>query len=150
MATTGSLIRDQRKLKGLTQKQLAEAIGVSEPSIRLYELGKRTPSEDAIKWIANALEISPEALHAYDTDSAREVLEMLFRLEDDYGLEPNVSGFSHELIVNAKAPKAKKLYPAIDVWFEMRQKLEGGAITKEEYDAWKASFSGVEYSLVSL
>lgn len=147
---SGDLIRQQRKLKGLTQKQLAEAIGVSEPSIRLYELGKRTPGEDVIRQIAEALEVSPEALHAYDTDSAREVLEMLFRLEDDYGLVPYVSGFSYGLVVKGDAPKAKKLYPAIDAWHGMREKLEGGAITKEEYDAWKASFSGVEYGLVSL
>ena len=74
----------------MTQKQLAEAVGVSEPSIRLYELGKRTPGEDVIRQIAEALEIRSEALHAYDTNSAREVLEMLFRLEDEYGLSPYV------------------------------------------------------------
>lgn len=39
----------QRKLKGLTQKQLANMLGVSSPSIRLYELGKRTPSEDILR-----------------------------------------------------------------------------------------------------
>ena len=147
---SGDLIKQQRKLKGMTQKQLADAIGVSEPSIRLYELGKRTPGEDVIRRIADALEIRPEALHAYDTDSAREVLEMLFRLEDEYGLTPYVSGYSHELIVRGDAPKAKKLYPAIETWYEMRRQMEGGAITKEDYDAWKASFSGVEYGLVSL
>ena len=130
---SGDLIKQQRKRKGMTQRQLAEAIGVSEPSIRLYELGKRTPGEDVIRRIAGALEIRPEALHAYDTNSAREVLEMLFRLEDDYGLTPHVSGYSHELIVKGDAPKAKKLYPAIDAWHEMRRRLEAGAIAKEEY-----------------
>ena len=46
---SGDLIKQQRKLKGMTQKQLADAIGVSEPSIRRYELGKRTPSENVIR-----------------------------------------------------------------------------------------------------
>ena len=32
----------------------------------------------------------------------------------------------------------------------MRRQREDGVITKEEYDAWKASFSGVEYGLVLL
>lgn len=146
---TGELIKQQRKLKKMTQKQLAEAIGVSEPSIRLYELGKRTPSETIIKQIAEALDVCPEALHAYDTNSSREVLEMLFRLEDEYGLAPVVDGQSHELVVKSDAPKAKKLFPAIEAWADKRAQLEAGIITKEEYDAWKASFSGVEYELVS-
>lgn len=75
---------------------------------------------------------------------------MLFRLEDYYGLVPHASGFSHGLVVKGDAPKAKKLYPAIDTRRGMREKLEDGAITKEEYDTWKASFSGVEYGLASL
>lgn len=140
---SGDLIKQQRKLKGMTQKQLAEAIGVSEPSIRLYELGKRTPSEDVIRQIADALEIRPEALHAYDVSSAREALEMLFRLEDDYGIIPYVFGSSCSLTVKGDAPKAMKICQAIKAWEKMRRQLEGGAITKEEYDAWKASFAGV-------
>ena len=44
----GDLLKQQRKKMGMTQKQLAEAIGVFEPSIRLYELGKRTPSKRVI------------------------------------------------------------------------------------------------------
>ena len=147
---TGELIKQQRKLKGLTQKQLADMLGVSEPSIRLYELGKRTPSEAIVQRIAEALDISAEALHSYDTDSAREVLEMLFRLEDDYGLTPNVNGVSHGFVVKGNAPKAKKLFPAIDAWADMRTQLEAGAITKEEYDAWKTSFSTVDYEVVQL
>ena len=88
----GELIREQRKRKGMTQKQLAEKLGVSTPSIRLYELGKRTPSEEMLCQIADALEITPEALHPYNMASAREVLEMLFRMEEDYGIEPTTSG----------------------------------------------------------
>lgn len=89
---SGELIRVQRKRKGLTQKQLAEAVGVSTPSIRIYELGKRTPNEKMLCQIADALAISPEVLHPYNVASAREVLEMLFRMEEGYGIEPTTFG----------------------------------------------------------
>lgn len=42
-------IREFRKAAGLTQKQLAEKVGLSEQAIRMYGLGKREPSVDAIK-----------------------------------------------------------------------------------------------------
>lgn len=136
----GELIRVQRKRKGMTQKQLAEAVGVSTPSIRLYELGKRTPSEEMLCQIADALEISPEALHPYNVASAREVLEMLFRMESDYGIEPTTFGQVTQISIDPTAPHAPKLIQALNVWSEMRQKRDATEITQEEYDAWKASF----------
>ena len=137
---TGELIRQQRKLKDLTQKQLADALGVSSPSIRLYELGKRSPSEDILRRIADALDISVETLHEYNIDSSREVLEMLFRMEYEYGVVPLKSDGNYTLTVDKRAPHAPKLCRALDAWEEVRGKLDAGEITREEYDAWKASF----------
>lgn len=139
---TGELIKEQRKLKGLTQKQLAEVIEVSEPSIRLYELGKRTPSESILAKIANALEISSAALRSYDVENVREALEMLFRLEEEYGLEPFADGNARGVIINHKAPNAPKISMAIEAWADMLKQLEAGEITEAEYSAWKASFKG--------
>ena len=136
----GELIREQRKRKGMTQKQLAEAVGVSTPSIRLYELGKRTPSEEMLSQIADALGISVAALHPYNVASAREVLEMLFRMETDYGIEPTTFGQVTQISIDPTAPHAPKLIQALNVWSEMCQKRDGGEITQKEYDAWKASF----------
>ena len=44
-----------RKAKGLTQKELAEAIGVSQISLSTYEQGIRTPKPQAAKKIARVL-----------------------------------------------------------------------------------------------
>lgn len=41
----------------MTQKQLASLCGISEPAIRNYELGNRTPSEKIMKILAKALNI---------------------------------------------------------------------------------------------
>lgn len=139
---TGELIREQRRFKGLTQKRLAEAIGASEPSIRLYELGKRTPSEDILAKIAKALEISPAALRAYDVENVREALEMLFRLEEEYGLKPFADGDVRGLALDPTAPKAPKLSMAIDAWLEMRDQAGDGENSGVEYSLLKASFKG--------
>ena len=43
---TGELIRKYHKMQGLTQSELAEKCGLTDSSIRNYELGNRTPWED--------------------------------------------------------------------------------------------------------
>ena len=55
---TGTLIRNARKARNLTQKQLGELSGIAEPTIRRYELGKLNPKIETLQKIANALEIS--------------------------------------------------------------------------------------------
>lgn len=50
-------LRAARKEKGLTQVDLAEKAGIAVNSVRLYESGKVTPKFDAMRKLANALEI---------------------------------------------------------------------------------------------
>ncbi len=54
----GSNIKTWRKLKGLTQEELAQKTGLSTMSIRRYETGARIVPVDTITAIANALGIS--------------------------------------------------------------------------------------------
>ena len=51
-----------RKLKGVTQEELANRIGVTRRSIIHFEQGTRTPSTETINSIAEALQVSREAL----------------------------------------------------------------------------------------
>ena len=51
-----------RRLKGLTQSELADKVGVTTRSIQNYELGTRTPKMDTIAKIAEALEIDEKAI----------------------------------------------------------------------------------------
>lgn len=136
--TTGERIRHYRKIRKLTQKELAEKVGLSEPAIRLYELGKREPSEKQIEAISEALDIAPQSLADIRITSAREALELLFRLEDELGLHPSGDlSFS----VDPKIPNAKKIAAANKAWISMREDLEGGKITQDDYDLWKAEFN---------
>lgn len=60
--TIGERIREVRKSKNLTQKQLGELSGIAEPTIRRYELGKLNPKRETIAKIAKALEVHPVEL----------------------------------------------------------------------------------------
>lgn len=51
-----------RKERGLTQKQLADIVGVSASMITQYESGKFTPRMNKLEKIANALQVAPEVL----------------------------------------------------------------------------------------
>ena len=55
--TIGENIKRIRKEKGLTQKQLAEMLGVTQQMIGTYENNKRTPKLDTALKIAKALDV---------------------------------------------------------------------------------------------
>lgn len=74
---TGEIIKQIRIRRGLTQKQLGELCGSSEPAIRNYELGNRNPSRDKLDRIAAALNV---------TVSELTLPELLSELEN-YGFE---------------------------------------------------------------
>lgn len=56
----GAHIAQLRKARGMTQAELARAIGVSTPAIFAYELGERRPSVLVLSKIARAFSISVE------------------------------------------------------------------------------------------
>ena len=61
----GEKIREERKKKKLTQKQLAELTGIAEITIRKYEGGKFKPKNENLNKIASALNVDAETLQPY-------------------------------------------------------------------------------------
>ena len=57
-------IKELCKERGLTLNQLAEKIGVSQPSISGIATGRQKPSFDTLERLASALNISPAELFA--------------------------------------------------------------------------------------
>lgn len=55
---TGEKIVEARKKKGLSQKALAEKLGISAPALLQWEKGLRTPTVKTLKKIADALDVS--------------------------------------------------------------------------------------------
>lgn len=58
----GSRLKEIRKSKGVTQKQLAIAIGGSERGIQNYELNERKPAFDVLIALADFFDVSLDYL----------------------------------------------------------------------------------------
>lgn len=57
-------IKEICKLKGITLNDLAERVGISQPSISGISTGKQKPSFDTLEKLADALNVSPAELFA--------------------------------------------------------------------------------------
>lgn len=136
---TGSRIRALRESQGMTQRQFAERAGCTDAAIRNYEAGRRTLKGSALDAIAGALGVAPEALMPVQVESARDALELLFRIEEEFGLRPVGDG---KLAVEGRAGKAPKLSAAIKAWESQIDALDRGEITPEEYESWKMGIGG--------
>lgn len=62
MENIGDKIRNLRKLRGLTQIELAEKVGRNPHTIKDYEKGRATPSIKALSLLADALGVSESQL----------------------------------------------------------------------------------------
>ncbi|MBQ8255080.1 MAG: helix-turn-helix transcriptional regulator [Clostridia bacterium] len=62
MVEFGNRLRQLRKNRKLTQKELANLIGVKNSVISFYEVGDRTPSLDVLVKLSKALHVSTDVL----------------------------------------------------------------------------------------
>ena len=67
--SVGENIRRYRKLRGMTQAQLAEAVGLTEGAVRHYESGIRAVKPELLESIAAALGVSVNALKDYGVET---------------------------------------------------------------------------------
>ena len=135
---TGELIRKCRKMRGLTQSELAEKCSLTDSAIRNYELGNRTPGEDQVKGIASALHVAPESLSDVPVATAREALELIFRIDEEFGFKPKEIG--GVLAIDPSSKKAPKLAQALKAWLAQIDSEKSGEITAEQLAEWKAKF----------
>ena len=59
----GEIIRRQRELSEQSMRQFADAVGISNPYLSQIGRGLRAPSERVMQAIAEALEVSADALY---------------------------------------------------------------------------------------
>ncbi|MBA4700320.1 MAG: helix-turn-helix domain-containing protein [Ruminococcus sp.] len=88
--TFGEKIKDARKLKGLTQKQLAEKVGAKHNSISDWENDKNKPDPDTIELLCGVLEITPNYLLTSTSNDFTPIEKSLikkFRSLDTFGQE---------------------------------------------------------------
>ena len=145
----GERIRYIRNLRNVTQKWLGMAIGFDEKTadVRMaqYESGKRTPKENYVADLANALSVSPKALDLPDIDSYVGLAHTLFALEDIYGVQ--IGDIDGELCLRLDKSKGMTYLSMLDIftaWQQEAEKLKNGDITKEEYDHWRYNYPRIE------
>ena len=84
----GNRIKKIRLLRGLTQKQLGDRVGLSDVRIRQYEMGVRRPKDDMLVKIARALDVNADAISDPAITSHFQSLQTLFMMEDHLGAHP--------------------------------------------------------------
>lgn len=69
-----------RKQRGLSQQQLAEALGLSRSAIGMYETGKREPDMEVLKLFGDFFNADMNTLVASPSDETAELNELLEHL----------------------------------------------------------------------
>lgn len=145
----GERIHFFRLMRGMTQRNLGVLIGFPEGSadVRLaqYESGTRKPKTDLTNALAQALDVSPQALDVPDIDSHTGLMHTLFVLEDIYGL--TVSEAEGEVclkVSNSNGRETCELLKMLQIWKAKKDELSTEKISKEEYDNWRYNYSEVK------
>ncbi|WP_322151351.1 helix-turn-helix domain-containing protein [Paratractidigestivibacter sp.] len=134
-SNVGQSIRAMRNRADLTQKELGNLSGMSEPAVRCYELGIRKPKPNQLEAMARAMKVRPEAFDTYNVTTPLEFIHALFACEDSMRLTPDERGLSYLTSDN------REIAQALRDWGLMRKKLEDGEITADEYEDWKARYN---------
>ncbi|WP_200416315.1 helix-turn-helix domain-containing protein [Virgibacillus salexigens] len=106
----GNKIREFRKKKKLTQKELGDIIGVKHNTISNYETGTISPEQDALFLLSRALDISIDDLFPHSDEDND--LEKALSLSDDMDL--NDMDFLNKLIKQTKSLKGEERKKFID------------------------------------
>ncbi|MCD8013517.1 MAG: transcriptional regulator [Lachnospiraceae bacterium] len=124
----------------MTQKQLAVAAGLPEHNadvrITQYENGSRKPKKALRKALASALDVSPTAIAPPDMGSAAGVMQILFMMEDQYGLTIDVIQSKLCLVFNTHLMDSE-LFGMLTEWLKLRWEMEDGDQTREDYNIWR-------------
>ena len=156
--TTGEKIKRIRQHRGMTQKELGDAVGLTANRIAQYEMGYRVPKAALLEKMVEAFNVSRECL-LEENGMAVAMLEQLFWLDEEMpgiiklaetsrsaaGYNTN-SGFSLQYDDNDDWPAR----PPVAMWFDftilddflrdwakMQRELRDGELSREQYFEWK-------------
>jgi transcriptional regulator with XRE-family HTH domain len=78
----GEILKQLRRSKNLTQKQLGELVGVTDSAIRLFETNKRSPSYTTLKNLAEVLEVTIEYLETGEENGNLQANNVVIKIID--------------------------------------------------------------------
>ena len=76
MVDFGKKLKDLRKQSGMTQKQLADKLGITKSVVSYYELSERTPSPDVLKNLALIFHVSTDYLLGVERNKTIDVSDL--------------------------------------------------------------------------
>lgn len=156
--TTGEKIKRIRQHRGMTQKELGDAVGLTANRIAQYEMGYRVPKATLLEKMVEAFNVSRECL-LEENGMAVAMLEQLFWLDEEMpgiiklaetsrstaGYNTN-SGFSLQYDDNDDWPARSPVAMWFDFtilddflrdWAKVQRALRDGEMSREQYFEWK-------------
>lgn len=128
MATFSDRLRGLRLKKNLKQKQVADALGISESAYGYYEQGRREPSQESLVKLAELLETSVDYLLTGTVKDGipTEQADFLKWVEDNLQ-----SAFFYDF---HKSPEAQKeeLIETLRMLWELEQKKQAKRENKDK------------------
>jgi putative transcriptional regulator len=93
-------LKDLRRQAGLTQVDVAEKLGISQPAYASWERGVKKPTQENLVKIAQILNVSVDYLVAYSEEKSDELdnIELLFRMNSKGLTDEEKEIFRKELI----------------------------------------------------
>jgi len=149
----GERIKAIREFRGLTQYELGLALGFDEKVARArisqYEINYRTPKDDTLLLLANALNINVNTIKSYTLDTAVDVMVYLFWLDEKMkrkGVEFIKTGLlKADMQIHTAGYEKEKIglflnYDGVEnylhEWYTQKENLENGNISDREYFEW--------------
>lgn len=146
--SVGHKIRAIRDLRGMTQKELGIKAGFSSTTadvrIRQYESNKMVPKDDKLKEIAAALDVDVTALKDHDIYSDLDLMQVLFEIEENYGLVIEKEVDRYVLSFDKEHLLFRFTNYNLDSWYRAKLQLqtdsESSDSENKEYPLWKYRF----------
>ena len=148
----GKRIRTIREVRGLSQSQLGERVGLNADRIQKYENGARKPKKELLKQIARALGVQPMAIADPIIDVNMDITAMyaLFELEKRAILDIDEDDTGQISITFKRSFGRDELWDYLHAWYLAHKKYiyehtcaETDSESKKailDYELWKWTF----------
>ena len=149
--TIGNKIRFFRDLRGYTQAELGQKVGLPGDRIRQYENDVRTPKADMLGALADALDVDVAALSDINITSEEDIMHILFELEDNFSIDIEKQDGKTVIVIDNEDSRNSVLNTYLNYWYDKKQvfSLDKHSDAKDprviDYRSWRGRFGSNEF-----
>lgn len=140
----GERIRFFRNLRGTTQKELGIILGFNERTahvrIAQYESNQKTPREETLRLIAQALDVSVDALLSPDISNKDRIMQTFFLLEDELGFTIYEKDSRYYIGLDPEHSKYAEVKELFSQWFKASMYYRRQEICLDDYNKWRYNY----------